>query len=698
VSLEQGLGCLASGAADRAVSLVRTHLDQHGDDPRGWFVLGSCHHRLGDLSQAAAAFAKVIELDPGILEAHIAWAQVTREAGDVAGALAASQRGLARFPHEPRMHLGAALSLEDLGRTEEALRHYEQALAAQPRFEDALHNRGLLLLRTGRVQDAELAFRRYLEIQPKSGRAYDCLADIFLAGGRYEDVIDLRTTIGKAVPEDGPKLIRHGLALACLRRFDEAKATISRALAAYPREATSFAARFGGVDLDAVLSPENVFLSRRYAALGECDWSGWEDYISETRRVAHTPGILLEPAISFMAQHLPLTGVERHGIARRAAARIECRVPPMPRPPVRSRSVFRIGVLSPDFREHLNAYLLRPLFQLADRNRFEMYAYSLAPDDGSLARARLREAADCFRDLNHVSDEDAASIIRQDDIDLLLDVAGHTTGARFGIMAYRPARVQALYLGFSASLASSRVDYAIVDSVIAPRSEEWSESLVRLPHTWFLYDFRDPPSKTSVSRKEYGLPDDHFVYCAFHRPQKISPEAFQLWMRVLTRVARSVLWLLDLPETARQNLRRHAKLHGIDPARLIFAPFEPRDGLRYLARQRLGDLFLDSLHHSAMTTACDAMAGGLPLLTLPGPAMASRGGASLSRAAGLPELVVTDHASYVEKAVLLSTDAQRLKSYRKRLEDRAGPLFDTAGRVRELESAFSDILGKGAKN
>jgi predicted O-linked N-acetylglucosamine transferase (SPINDLY family) len=271
-------------------------------------------------------------------------------------------------------------------------------------------------------------------------------------------------------------------------------------------------------------------------------------------------------------------------------------------------------------------------------------------------------------------------------------VAGHTTGARFAITAQRPARVQVLYLAFPGTLGSHRVDFAIVDRIVAPNSSEWTESLVHLPSTYYLYDFRARSEQNAVSRADYGLPDKAFVYCAFHKAEKITPDAFLLWAQVLLQVPRSVLWCLALPDGAKANLRREAAAHGVDPGRLAFAPFESRE--RYLARQCLGDLLLDAVHHCAMTTACDALGAGLPMLTMQGSTMASRAGESLLRAAGLPELVATDPEAYVETAVRLARERDTLGQFRERLARNrsTAPLFDTADRVHSLEVCFEQMV------
>jgi predicted O-linked N-acetylglucosamine transferase (SPINDLY family) len=451
-----------------------------------------------------------------------------------------------------------------------------------------------------------------------------------------------------------------------------------------------------GAPIEYQLSPENIYFAAAWAALGRNEWSGWDAFVEEMGTTAAREETIIEPAVAFMSRLLPLSGRERHAIARNIARRIEATTPPLPSARTSRRTRIRIGVLSPDFREHLNAYHLLPLFDLLDRTRFEIHAFSLAPDDGSAIRGRLRGAADAFRDLGTLSDLEAASAICADGIDILVDLSGHTTGGRFAITAQRPAPLQVNYLGFSCSFASQRIDYAIVDRVVGSDDTEWTESRVYLPETHFLYDFRAEPPPASVGRHDYGLPEDAFVYCAFHRAEKISPDVFTLWMRILAEVPASVLWFRGLSDRSARNLQQAAAEHCVASRRLIFAPFEPSRDPRYLARHALGDLMLDSLHHNAMTSACDALGMGLPLLTLPGNAMAARAGESLVRAAGLPELVARDQEEYVRIAVQLAREPDSLQALKDRLRAnrRTAPLFDTAGRVRALEAAFQEMYDR----
>ncbi|MGH8745100.1 MAG: tetratricopeptide repeat protein [Burkholderiales bacterium] len=659
MSLDRALERLRAGQPREALAHIEAHLAAHTSDARAWYLLGTCRHQLGD----------------------------------AAGALEAFERSFA-LSADPNATYASAVALEDLGRLDDALRRYDAALHEVPEHEDALHNRGLLLARLGRLGEAERSHRRYIELHPDSPRARADLADALLALSRYDEALAELDRLLAQAPRDALALLRRSIALAALRRFDESRAASAAALAAdRPAVARFIQAIAPGSEPEVVLAPENTYLWRRYVAQGACDWGGWEDYLAEFRGAIRNPDLPLDRALAFAALHLPLDEGERHALAKRVAARIERRIEPMPRRAQDPRARLRIGILSPDLREHLNAYLLLPLFELIDRRRFEIFAYSLAPDDGSAIRARVRAVVDRFRDLSGLGDRAAADAIRRDEVDILVDCAGHTTGSRFEIAASRPAPVQALYLAFASTLGSKRVDYAIVDRIVVPPGSEahWSESLVYLPDTYYLYDFQQPVPELPLTRAQYGLPQDAVVFCAGHKPEKITPDAFELWLHVLAKVPCAVLWLNAMPPAAVENLRREAAVRGVGAERLVFAPFDPRE--RYLARQRLGDLMLDAVHHSAMTTACDALGAGLPVLTLKGTTFASRAGESLLRAAGLPELVAADSDAFVRIATALGNDRASLAGLKGKLRARraTAPLFDTISRVRQLEAAFAEM-------
>lgn len=620
-------------------------------------------------------------------------------AGRLRDAIAALDPLLQAAPDDPRLIHLEGLCHDRAGNLARALQSFERAVTLDASSPNSSADLVLLLTRLRRSAAAEVQADRLLERFPDAGNARRAAGEAYLSAARYRDALACFDWILQRSPNDVLAHIKRGFALASLGEQQASSTAFAQARSADPQAVERFCIGLSGrSEAPAVLEPRAIHLWALYLAMCECDWSERDTLLTALKNAGTTGIAATEPALAFISLLLPTTQAQRHALARTVAASIEARCPPLP-PPVNTPASAprRIGILSPDFHEHLNAHILLPLFELLDRRRFELYAYSLGPDDGSDIRARIRRASHRFRDLRPLDSRAAAQQIRADGIDVLLDLGGYSTGARFEIPAFRPAPVQALYLGFSGTLGSRRVDYVIADRTILPPEDApfWSEAPVYLPHTWFLYDFRNPPAALPhAARASYGLPVDTFVFCAFHRAEKIEPGSFDLWMRILHQVPGSVLWLYADEERIRENVRREASKLGIDPQRLVFTAREPRT--RYLARFPLADLLLDSLQHNATTTACDAFSMTVPMLTLRGTTFTSRIGESLLRAAGLPELVAPDKDAYVAQAVRLASDRPLLERYRGRLAERTAPLFDTAARVRELEAALLEIWRRHA--
>jgi protein O-GlcNAc transferase len=315
-------------------------------------------------------------------------------------------------------------------------------------------------------------------------------------------------------------------------------------------------------------------------------------------------------------------------------------------------------------------------------------------------RKRLVRAFDRFHDVRETGDRDAARLISEIGTDILVDLNGYTIGCRPEILALRPAPVQASYLGFPATLGADFVDYIIADPVIVPFDQAafYTEKIVHLPDTYQPNATRREIA-ARPSRREAGLPDDGFVFCCFNNHLKITAAVFDTWMRLLTAVEGSVLWLSEFNGAAALNLMRAAAARGVDPARLVFAPRTP-DLADHLARLQLAGLFLDTLPYNAHTTASDALWAGVPVVTCRGETFAARVAASVLGAVGLPDLITTNLADYEALALWLATDPPLLESVRQRLEANrlTFPLFDLERFRRHIEAAFVtmwDIARRG---
>jgi predicted O-linked N-acetylglucosamine transferase (SPINDLY family) len=351
----------------------------------------------------------------------------------------------------------------------------------------------------------------------------------------------------------------------------------------------------------------------------------------------------------------------------------------------------RIGYFSADFKIHPVSDLIVELFEIHDRNRFEIYAFSYGPDTKDKMNLRIKEGVDHFHDVLTMSHKDVAMLTRSLEIDIAVDLGGYTQNARTGIFAMSAAPIQVCYLGYAGTMGADYMDYLIADRTVIPEEKQhhYSENIAYLPNSYMVNDSKIKLSERVFTRREVGLPIDGFVFCCFNNHYKITPSIFIGWMRILSQVDGSVLWLSDTNSTAINNLKKEVKKHGVDPNRLIFAnhlPFKED----HLNRIQLADLFIDTLPFNAHTTASDALRMGLPVLTCIGSSFASRVAASLLNAVNLPELITTTQEQYESLAIELATKPEKLKIIKDMLAKNlpTAPLYDTPLFTRHLESAY----------
>ena len=355
-----------------------------------------------------------------------------------------------------------------------------------------------------------------------------------------------------------------------------------------------------------------------------------------------------------------------------------------------------MAYLSADFFNHATAFLMAELFELHDRERFDIIGicYGRSPDDEM--RRRVSQSFDQFLEVADKSDQEIADLIHGLGIDIAVDLKGHTTDARLGILAYRPAPVQVHYLGYPGTTGAAFMDYLIADPLLIPPDHQpyYTEKIAYLPDCYQVNDSQRRISDRTFTRTELGLPETGFVFCSFNNNFKITPDLFDTWMKLLKRVEGSVLWLLQDNETAAENLRKEAVARGIEANRLVFAKRMPLAD--HLARHRCADLFLDTWYYNAHTTTSDALWAGLPLVTKIGDTFAGRVAASLLTAMALPDLITDTPQAYESLAYELATAPAKLQSFRARLakSKQTAPLFDTLRFTRHLEDAYEQILSR----
>ncbi|EJN09707.1 putative O-linked N-acetylglucosamine transferase, SPINDLY family [Bradyrhizobium sp. YR681] len=665
-------------------------------------LLGFTLTGLGQLDEAIRAYEKTIVLRPGLAEAHNNLGYALQLLGRSSEAMARYRKAIALRPdyHEAHNNLGNAHHIQ--GQSAKAIPHYQKAIEINPGYAEACWNLGTALRATGQFDDAAKAYAGAIAIRPDYAEAYNSLGNTLRALGRAEEAI---AHYGKAIaikPDDLEPHINLGDTLLGLNREDAAISSYDRALAIKPESADILSRRGDALvrlrrDADAIANFERAlaidpahdfaFDGLARTALASCDW---------TRTVALRDEVAARVAAGRFVDAFAFLSYSNDPEQQLVCARryIRQHVPERPPPLWRGgnwrNERIRIAYVACGFHDHPTAYLTAELIERHDRAGFEVIGISLGPDDQSDIRARLKTAFDRFYDVREMSDRDVAALIGELKIDIAIDRSGYTVNARPAIFAARPAPIQVNYVGFPGSLGADFYDYVIGDATVLPIEQQpfFSENIVHLPDCYLPNDSRRPDAAHMPTREEAGLPCHGFIFCCFNSSYKITPEIFDIWMRLLRQVSGSVLWLYADRSSAEVNLRQAAAAHGIDPARLVFARRMAQGD--HLARHRLADLFLDTLPYNAHTTAADALWAGLPVVTCPGKSFAGRVASSLLRGIGMPELVTSDLGSYERLALRLALEPALLDDTRKRLQQNrlSQPLFDSDRYRRNLEAAY----------
>ena len=566
---------------------------------------------------------------------------------------------------------------------------------------ERIYDQALALHRAGRLAEADALYAQALVLKPDLVEAHNNRGAIRQMAGDWDGALACYDGALRLRPDYVEALANRGNCLIQLRRWPDALAAFDRTLQLSPGRVSALNGRAGTLSKlkrfpEALAAYGQLHAADRQnpyalggmlvAAMQMCDWD-----TVEKLRPAMEAGVARGTAIVPPFLFLGFSGDPALQLrcAQNAIAELGLpAVPPLWRGERYGHSRLRIGYLSADYCQHPVALLLAEMIEGHDRTRFEVLGFSTGPDDGSAIRGRMAKAFDQFVDLRGRGAAESAGLIRRLEVDILVDLTGHTEGDHFAILNYRPAPVQVNWLGYPGTDGAPSLDYILADRVVAPPGHEpfFSEKIVRLPDCYFptAYD----PSQPAPTRAEAGLPASGFVFTSFNNSWKITRTVFAAWLRLLGAVPGSVLWLLDANDAFKGNLRRAASAAGLDPARLIFAPRTDADS--HLARQQLADLMLDTSPYNGHMTTSDALWVGVPLVTMLGTAFAGRVAASQLETVGLPELITPSLEDYEALALALAKDPARLAALRAKLAaaPASSPLFDADRMRQNIEQAL----------
>jgi predicted O-linked N-acetylglucosamine transferase (SPINDLY family) len=666
-------------------------------------------HEQGKLREAFLRYDAILKAVPNHAAALHYSGVVLYQSGKHVAAIERIRASIAIDPNVGEAWSNLAIALKDLGHDEAALNGFREAARRSPGDTKILANLAGSLLVAGHSADAETTARQVLALESNNVAAWSILSLALQPQGRMLEALDAASRAASLAPDREQHAVLKAQIETGIGAPEKARQTLEKALARHPMSAIlrfelAGLLEFRLAEPEAAAAAYDQVLRiepQHGAALSQLTFlrarlADWHDRDALVKR--YRAGVAADlPSLSpFALLSLPSTRAEQRQCAQ---AWIKPMMGARTAPPKQTLSSgrLRIGYLSADLHSHATAFLAAGMFEQHDRSRFEVIAYSTGRNDNSPMRARLMGAFDRFVDLAGRNPVVIADAIRQDMVDILIDLKGHTEGATPLVLALRPAPIIVHYLGYPGTLGAGLADYLIGDSIVTPPSHaaDYAETLAVIPGSYQVNDRKRPIGETP-SRDSLGLPATAFVFCSFNQTYKNNPQVFDAWMTILKAVPDAVLWLLVRTDgdPAIAHLRREAQARGVAPERLVFARHRPNP--EYLALYRHADLFLDSWPYNAHTTASDALWAGCPVLTVLGTTFAGRVGASLLTAVGLPELVTANVSDYVATAIRLARDADELRRLKQHLAGpgRSSPLFDTVATTRALEAVYEGMAAQ----
>ncbi len=662
-----------------ALEVLEKAIQINSNIPEAWSNKGIALCNLYLYQDSINAYNEAIKLAPNYYEAWSNKSIPLNKLKQFSEATEACDKAISLKPDYVEAWSNKGNILHGLKHYNEAIIHFDKALSLNPDYAEAWSNKGVTLNVLKRYDDAIAHFDKALSLKHDNAEIWSAKGNSLYQLRRYDEAIvyfDKALSLNSTIPE---VWFNKANSLNALKRYDEAISFYEKGLSLNPN-----------VDW--------VFGDYLHAKMKICNWLNLTESIEEIYKK-----VMVNEKISQPFNLLSLSDDSKLH-KKMSEIYVQSRFPfnhffePILKR--QGSQKIRLGYFSDDFKNHPVALLIAELFENHDRNKFEIYAFSLASASDEL-RNRLIKGVDHFVNVENLSNDQIVKLAKNLDIVIGIDLTGLTNYSRVTeIFSYRAAPIQVNYLGYPGTLGADYIDYIIADKTLIPEGAQsyYSEKIVYMPDSYQVNDRKRLISRREFTRPELGLPKDGFVFCCFNNNYKILPATFRVWVRILNAVEGSVLWLLEDNPLATENLKKEALNHGLDTKKLVFAK---RMSLpEHLARHRLADLFLDTFPYNAHTTASDALWVGLPIVTFMGESFASRVAASLLNAIGLPELITYTQEEYAALAIELAENPKKLVKIKLKLAKNrvTTPLFNTPLFTKNIEAAYSKMYERYQAN
>lgn len=648
-------------------------LNLNRNDPDMYFNLGLVNRALKKFDESISFYNKCLELDTLYVNALFNRGNVyLDDLKSFKNAINDYEAFIKLNPNYPFVYVNLGKALTLLGRYQDAINNYEKALSLKPDFAEVYVDCGTALSLLNRHNEALVYHEKAIKLKPNYAEAYFNFGKALNLLNRHDGAILYYEKAIALKPDYAEAYVNCGSVLGLLSRHYEGLAHYEKAIA---------------------LQPDYDYLSGwiMHSKQQALDWKGYEtlreNIIKETTDLKNSshPFILLS-----MTDDLKIQKISAEVFSKAQTSQLKN---PKIIPKKYGHKKIKIGYFSADFHNHATMHLMAEMLELHNKEKFEIIGFSYGIDVRDHWSSRAKKSFNDFYNVFNMNDEEVANLSRKLEIDIAIDLKGYTHESRPAIFFYRAAPIQINYLGYPGTLGAKYIDYIIADRNLIPETKKvfYTENVIYLPGCYQPNCAERDIDKTKISRKEFGLPEDAFIYCAFNQVYKITPQTLLSWTKILNKVTNSAIWLLSDSKNTNENLLREFNAKGINSQRIIFAKRIPIE--KHLARLQLADLFLDTFPYNAHTTASDALRVGLPVLTMIGQSFASRVASSLLKQLELTELITENDQDYEDIAIQFGSNLSNFNSIRDRLKSNLEKtdLFNPKVITANIELAFEKV-------
>lgn len=595
---------------------------------------------------------------------------------------------------------------------EKAIVQWEKAIKIDPKFVDGLNNLGNALSRVRKFDEAINYLNKALYLRPNFFESYYTLSDIFYQKGMYDKSLKNINEALNLKPDHLPSIKNKLEILSKMNLKKEYLKFLENVIPYHPKETELYykkAQIFSELGMNTssintyktilMIDSEYPFVLGNVVEdkLSNCDWNSLDKDLNDIKKKIFEDKKIASPMLSstvfdsseliFKTSKIWIQQFDEDN--NQSVTRV-----------IEKNTKINIGYFSADFRDHPVGHLIVKMLETHDKSKYEVFGFYLGKrhEANDIFHLRIKKAFTKFYDVSNMSNDEIISLSKNLKIDIAIDLMAHTGGheGRFGIFQKKLAPIQINFLGYPGTCGSDKMDYIIADKTVIPEKNKkfFSEKIIYLPNSYQPSEKDRTFSEKSFTKQILNLPKDEFIFCCFNTIKKILPNIVKLWVEILNKVPKSVLWLLTDNENAKKNLIVEFEKKKIKPQRIIFGNKVPIKD--HLARIKFADLFLDTFPYNAHTSCSDSIWAGLPILTLEGDSFQSRVASSLLKTTGLNELIAKNEKEYVNKAVHIAKNKKYLNQLKKKLlvSKDTNPLFDNKSFTNNIEKAYNIVIKK----